>query len=161
MTLSSSDAAGVWKIYALKLTDNVGNKASFGDLESYGLPASIEIIGGAESVVPTLNSISVNQATFDVTDGPQQIIFTVDATDESGINWSAGINRTNVILQHPNGGVYHYAVGDNDDSGKLSVTLSSSDAAGEWKIYAFQLTDNVVNKSGFVYLESYGLPASI
>ena len=161
VTLSSSDAAGVWKIYALNLTDNVGNKASFGNLESYGLPASIEIIGGAESVVPTLNSISVNQATFDVTDGPQQIIFTVDATDESGINWSAGINRTNVILQNPNGTGYRWVVGDNDDPGKLSVTLSSSDAAGVWKIYALNLTDNVGNKASFGNLESYGLPSFI
>jgi hypothetical protein len=165
ITINSDDSGGIWSFYFLALTDNLGNRSllNVSALESYGLPASIEIIGGAETVVPTLNSISVNKTTFDVTDGPQAIIFTVDASDDSGINWSAGSNRTNVILQNPNGSGYRYAVGDNDDPGKLSVTLSSSDAAGAWKIYALQLTDNVGNQASFdsSARESYGLPASI
>jgi hypothetical protein len=165
ITINSDDSGGIWSFYFLALTDNLGNRSllNVSALESYGLPASIEIIGGAETVVPTLNSISVNKTTFDVTDGPQAIIFTVDASDDSGINWSAGSNRTNVILQNPNGSGYRYAVGDNDDPGKLSVTLSSSDTAGAWKIIALSIRDNVGNQASFDSSArgNFGLPSFI
>ena len=44
----------------------------------------------------------------------QTILITVEAEDEdeSGINWEAGPNRTNVIFRD-NGGGYHYATESN------------------------------------------------
>ena len=112
--------------------------------------------------MPTLNAISVNQATIDVTEGPQTITFTVDATDASGINWSAGANNTNVIMQDP-GGTYHWATGNNDDPGKLSITASSSDVSGKWQILRLELKDNVGNigRFGASLLSDFGLPSFI
>lgn len=52
---------------------------------------------------PVLNAISVDKVTVDVTEGPQTLTFTVDVTDESGINWSAGVNNTGMVLQDAGG----------------------------------------------------------
>ena len=90
----------------------------------------------ADTDGPTLNSISVNQTTVDVTDGPQSLILTLDATDDSGIDWSAGVNDSGMVLQDAGGG-YHYAPGNSDDPGKLSITISSDDIGGNWSFAFF------------------------
>ena len=161
---SSNDVGGKWQIVRVNLTDNVGNRGSFSGsaLDDLGLPSFIEVVGGVESDDPVLNSISLNQATFDVTEGPQTIIFTVEATDESGINWSSGANRTDVVMQDA-GGSYHWAIGNNDDPGKLSIVASSNDVGGKWQIVRVNLTDNVGNRGSFSgsALDDLGLPSFI
>ena len=67
---------------------------------------------GHEYNPPRLNAISIAKVTIDVSQGEQTILITVEAEDESGINWEAGPNRTNVIFRD-NGGGYHYATGSN------------------------------------------------
>jgi len=111
---------------------------------------------------PVLNAISVDKVTVDVTEGPQTLTFTVDATDESGINWSAGVNKTGMVLQDADGG-YHYATGNSDDPGKLSVTISSDDKVGNWRFAFLALTDNLGNRGVFFKsaVEEYGIPGFI
>ena len=164
ITISSDDKGGNWSFAFLALTDNLGNRRLFSTsvLNSFGLPNSIEIIGGIESDPPVLNAISVDEVTVDVTDSPQTLTFTVDAVDASGINWSAGVNSTGMVLQDAGGG-YHYAGGDSNDPGKLSITISSDDIGGNWKLAFLALTDNVGNKSLFSKsaVEEYGIPGFI
>ncbi len=164
VTISSDDKGGNWRFAFLALTDNLGNRGLFfaSVLQSFGLPNSIEIIGGIESDPPVLNAISVDKVTVDVTEGPQTLTFTVDATDESGINWSAGVNNTGMVLQDAGGG-YHYATGNSDDPGKLSVTISSDDKVGNWRLAFLALTDNLGNRGVFFKsaVEEYGIPGFI
>ena len=111
---------------------------------------------------PDLISISVDKTTIDVSLAPQTVTFTVEATDQSGINWSAGSNSTAIVMQDAGGG-YHYALGNNDSPGKLSITVSSDDKTGSWRFSFLALTDNEGNRSLFSNsaLQSFGLPASI
>ena len=164
ITVTSDDKTGSWRFCFLALTDKEGNKSLFSSstLQSFGLPVSIETTGGVESVLPVLRGISVDKATVDVSQADQTITFTVDATDESGINWSAGVNNTGIIMQDPSGG-YHYAPGNNDDPGKLTVTVNSSEVVGNWKILRLHLTDSVGNNGNFNIssLNALGLPSFI
>ena len=164
ITISSDDIGGNWSFAFLALTDNLGNRSLFSTsvLNSFGLPNSIEIIGGIESDPPVLNAISVDKVTVDVTESPQTLTFTVAATDETGINWSAGVNNTGMVLQDAGGG-YHYAPGNNDDPGKLSITISSDDIVGNWSFAFLALTDNLGNRTLFSKsaVEEYGIPGFI
>ena len=161
-TIDSSNKNGIWQILWLALEDKVGNRKVFysSTLTNLGLPSSFEVLGGTESISPVLNSISVNKVTLDFKEGPQTVTYSVDASDESGINWSAGANKTNVLLYNSG---YRYITGSNNQPGKLYTTFESSDIrSGRWPIQAIEITDNVGNKlrySGDTAFSNYGLPA--
>jgi hypothetical protein len=163
ITISSDDKGGNWSFAFLALTDNLGNRRLFSAsvLQSFGLPNSIEIIGGIDSDPPVLNAISVDKVTVDVTEGPQTLTFTVDATDESGVNWSAGSFGTDLVLAA--GGTFYRAQGSDDEPGKLTISVDSSRVGGNWEINRLYLKDNLGNvKSwGSATLISLGLPAFI
>jgi carboxyl-terminal processing protease len=115
-----------------------------------------------DDVPPTFNAISVNSANLDVSAEPKTLVFTVDATDNTQIDWGAGANKTNVILQHSNGD-YRWATGDSSNPGVLSVTFSSDDPGGEWQILRLEMLDVHLNKA-WVRLDTLieaGLPSSI
>ena len=111
---------------------------------------------------PGLISIEVNKTSVDVSGGAQTLIFTLETSDDSGINWSAGKTKTAVVMQDLGGG-YHYAVGTNESPGILTVILTSGDKTGSWEFSFLVLTDNQDNRSMFgnAALRSFGLPASI
>tara|TARA_B110000908_G_C10248519_1_gene450357 strand:- start:486 stop:1946 length:1461 start_codon:yes stop_codon:yes gene_type:complete len=125
------------------------------------LACQSSVSGAAEGAPPVLNGITVDKVSVDVSAGPQVITFAIDASDESGINWSAGV-RTAITFKDE-GGNYHYANGDNADPGKLSITIDSSDPRGSWEIRWLSLTDNLGNKATIYSrdLASYGLPPFI
>jgi hypothetical protein len=80
-------------------------------------------------------------------------------TDESGINWSAGPNRTDVVLESPTSG-YKWATGSNDNPGELTISFNQSDK-GIWPIRRIEITDiygNIVRRSD---IGSIGLPSHI
>ena len=111
---------------------------------------------------PGLISIEVNKTSVDVSGGAQTLIFTLETSDDSGINWSAGKTKTAVVMQDLGGG-YHYAVGTSESPGILTVILTSGDKTGSWEFSFLVLTDNQDNRSMFgnAALRSFGLPASI
>ena len=76
-------------------------------------------------------------------------------TDESGINWSAGPNRTNVVFDSPTSG-YKWAMGSNDNPGELSVSFNQGDE-GAWTILRVQITDIYGNRVGKDDVGSLGL----
>ncbi|MDB9737467.1 VCBS repeat-containing protein, partial [Porticoccaceae bacterium] len=170
LSVNSSDQEGIWEVAYLALKDTLGNRSLFmidellasGFLAYISEVGGIEIIGGVESTPPTLSALTLNKASFDVSQAPQTIIFTVDAFDESGINWSAGPNKSNIIMQDQQFG-YHYAIGDDNAPGTLSVAVTQNDNAGRWKILRLQLTDSVGNKETVQLsdLELLGLPSFV
>jgi len=115
----------------------------------------------AESDPPVLNSISVDKTVVDVTQGSQVLTFSLDITDQSGISWAAGRNDTNIVLENPNSG-YAYAIGTNEEPGKLKVTFDNADA-GVWSILWLEVKD-IYNNELFIRvnaLQEFGLPTYV
>ena len=157
ITVDSDNVGGEWEISWLELTDVHGNYVIISDLSAYGMPESITVIGGKEANPPTLNAISIDKVTADVSEEPQTITVSVDASDESGIDWSAGRNRTNLIFQDAGGG-FHFATGSNENPGVLQITIDNEDIGGEWEIKWLELTDVHGNYTLIRNLSDYGLP---
>ena len=154
--IDSNDTGGAWDIKWLSITDTLGNKKVYSSLSSFGLPASIEIIGGVESDPPVLIAISVDKVSVDVSQAPQTVTFTVEATDATGIRWDS----SNVTLKDQ-GGTYHYAYSSSDTPGIFSIEIDSNDTGGAWDIKWLSITDTLGNKKVYSSLSSFGLPASI
>jgi len=104
---------------------------------------------------PTLNSITVDNSVIDVTLGTQTVTFTIDATDDSGIDWESSY----LALDDPNSGNHEYIYGTNDNPGSFTILFDSTDE-GVWKTNYIRIYDIFRNqffsyqKSDFV---SYGL----
>ena len=156
--ISSDDVGGVWGLQWLNLEDIHGNKQTIRNLGDYGMPGSIEIIGGKENEPPTLNAISINKVTIDVREEPQTLIATVDATDESGIDW--GVLGTSLVFRDQ-GGSFHRLRGNNENPGELRIDISSDDVGGVWGLQWLNLEDIHGNKQTIRNLGDYGIPTYI
>ena len=121
---------------------------------------SLEIFGasGAESDGPELVAISVNKVTLDVSSAPQTVTFSVDATDESGLDW--GHWGTYIYLRHSNGRLFS-APSSNETPRVFNLTFDSDDPAGTYSITFMYLYDSLGNSSRFnsSTFQSFGLPA--
>jgi hypothetical protein len=156
ITIDNEDVGGEWEILLLDLADVHGNSTRIRNLSDYGLPDSIKIIGGKESDPPILNAISIDKVTVDVSEEPQTITVSVDASDESGINWEDRYD-TDLTVQDSEGG-FHYARGSNDNPGELQITIDNEDVGGEWEILWLDLVDVHGNSTKIRNLSDYGLP---
>jgi hypothetical protein len=156
ITIDNEDVGGEWSISALYLEDVHGNSARIPNLSDYGMPDSIQIIGGKEADPPTLNAISFNKVTVDVSEESQTLTVSVDASDESGVNWGDTYN-TQLVFRDSAGG-FHYARGSNDNPGVLQITIDNEDVGGEWEIKWLELADVHGNSTLIRNLSDYGLP---
>ena len=156
---------GAWTIRWVEITDIYGNLVRNHDASSLGLPSHIYIDNGLytgttpESKPPIIYSASVDQTLVDVSSGAQTVTFLVNVTDESGINWSAGPNRTTVTFESPTSG-YKWATGSNDNPGELSVSFNQGDE-GAWTIKWVEITDIYGNLVRNHDASSLGLPSQI
>ena len=143
----------------LTLVDVNGNAKDFSNLSEYDFPDSIEVLGGAEADPPSLEAISIDKVTVDVTEESQTITITVDASDESGVDWENfySFKRTQLWFRDA-GGTYHYALGNNENPGILTLTIDNSDVGGEWQVGRLTLVDVNGNAKDFSNLTAYGLP---
>ena len=159
LTIDNSDVGGEWQVGKLTLVDVNGNAKDFSNLSEYDFPDSIEVLGGAEADPPSLEAISIDKVTVDVTEESQTITITVDASDESGVDWENfySFNRTQLWFRDP-GGTYHYALGNNENPGILTLTIDNSDVGGEWQVGRLTLVDVNGNAKDFSNLTAYGLP---
>ena len=100
-----SDFNGDWLVTFAQLQDTLGNNRvpiSGNSLLDLGLGSkTITVVGGVEADIPTLESITVDKVSVDVSAGAQTVTFAITATDSSGIVWDAGANQTDVVLQGP------------------------------------------------------------
>jgi molybdenum cofactor biosynthesis enzyme len=159
LTIDNSDVGGEWQVGRLTLVDVNGNAKDFSNLSEYDFPDSIEVLGGAEADPPSLSAISIDKVTVDVTEESQTITITVDASDESGVDWENrySLDRTQLWFRDP-GGTYHYALGNNENPGILTLTIDNSDVGGEWQVGRLTLVDVNGNAKDFSNLTAYGLP---
>ena len=111
-----------------------------------------------DSSGPELVSIVVDKTIVDVSSGPKTVTFTIDATDATGIDWAAGINKTNVVLSRPSGNgpagslansAYKWALSSEDDPGVFTVDFGQSDFNGDWLVTFAQLQDTLGNNRVF------------
>ena len=76
--------------------------------------------------IPTLESITVDKVSVDVSEGAQTVTFNITATDPSGVVWEAGANQTDVVIQGPDSS-YRYAISSNESPGAFTVEFDSDD----------------------------------
>ncbi len=162
ISISNEDVGGDWQVVALNLVDVNGNHRRISNLSDYGMPDSIEVIGGTEADAPILNAISIDKETVDVTEEPQTVAITVDASDESGVDWENiySFKRSQLVLRDA-GGTFHYARGSNETPGVMTISISSDNVGGEWLVVALDLVDVHGNHRRISNLSDYGMPESI
>ena len=80
---------GLWVVGEVRLFDTLGNGISYyGKIGELGESTSVEVIGGVESAPPILTSFSINPVNVDVSEADQIVTFTVEAEDDTGVDWS-------------------------------------------------------------------------
>jgi hypothetical protein len=143
-----SDFTGDWLVTFAQLQDTLGNNSIFSSnsLLNLGLDSkTITVVGGVEAGIPTLESITVDKVSVDVSGGAQTVTFGITATDPSGIVWDAGAIQTDVVLQGPDSS-FRYAISSNESPGVFTVEFDSDDAKGAWNIVFADLRDSVGNR---------------
>jgi hypothetical protein len=120
-----------------------------------GLSARVQ----TETDPPELVAISVDKVSVDVSEAPQTVTFTVEATDETGIAW--GSSR---VEMKDKGGTYRNARGSMDTPGIFSIEIDSSYPGGVWDMQWLRISDTLGNNKVYYYndsLSSLGLPGFI
>ena len=143
-----SDFNGDWSVNFAQLQDTLGNKSTYfsNSLLDLGLGSeTLTVVGGVEADIPTLESITVDKVSVDVSAGAQTVTFTITATDSSGIVWDAGANQTDVVLQGPDSS-YRYAISSNESPDVFTVEFDADDPKGAWNIVFAELRDSVGNR---------------
>ena len=77
---------------------------------------------------PIVNAIYVDNSILDVTTGNQTLTLTVNATDDSDIDWPSSY----IALDDPNSSSNRYIYGSNENPGTFTTSFSTSDE-GVWK----------------------------
>ena len=93
----------------------------------------------SESDPPVLNSVEIDKVSIDVNAGPQTVTFTLDVSDESGIDWA----RSCLCLDSPSGVLIILRSADAD--GVFTLDLTSSTPSGKYDISTIQLYDTLGN----------------
>ena len=94
---------------------------------------------------PVLVSLTVDKTSVDVSESEQTVTFTLAFTDETGIK---GGGYTYINLTAPNGSTKYVNNFQTSISSPVtgSTTLSSTNAAGNWKISSLSLRDPADNQ---------------
>ena len=148
VNFGQSDFSGDWSVSFAQLQDTLGNRSTYSanSLLDLGLDSqSITVVGGVEADIPTLESITVDKVSVDVSASAQVVTFAITATDLSDIVWDAGANQTDVVLQGPDSS-YRYAISSNESPGVFTVEFESDDPRGTWDILRAELKDSVGNR---------------
>ena len=106
-----------------------------------------------ESDPPTLNSVTVDKLTLDVSGGDQTVTFAYDAEDATGIDWAA----STICLDSPSGSPLCSSLSS------FSVDFSTSSNSGTWWISNVQLQDTLGNLGYYdrADLTAMGVPSFI
>ena len=130
LDISQTDPNGTWLLTYLYLKDLNGNQ------KRYELSIEVLVEGGMESDPPVLNSIKADKESIDVTNEGQTVTFTVDASDETGVDWE----NTVLHLDKPGGG-FREPVGSNENPGEIKLDISQTDPNGTWLLTYLYLKD--------------------
>jgi hypothetical protein len=87
-------AAGVWTLFGLQLSDNVGNFEFLGtqQLQNLGFPTAVNVTSTpSDSAPPVLTGLSITPLVINTSTGPQTITLDLGLTDNlSGVDFTAG-----------------------------------------------------------------------
>ena len=153
LDLSASDPSGTYAISSAQFYDTLGNKSTYGptELMDMGFPISIELFGGTESDAPVLNRLSIDNEIIDVSTGPKTVRFTLDVSEDSGIDWA----KSCVCLLSPSGAVI--ILQNPDSENRLTLDLSSTDPSGRYFLSLIQLDDVFGNRAVYRSSDIQGL----
>ena len=109
---------------------------------------------GSDSDGPVLNGIEIDKVSIDVSSGPQTVTFTLDISDETGIDWA----RSCLCINTPGGDLI--ILRSTESNGVFTLDLSSSDPSGRYLIGTVQLYDTIGNRKiyGQNEIASLGFP---
>ena len=97
-----------------------------------------------ESDPPELLSFSLNPSAVDVSVGPVEVIFTVEASDESDIDWTS----SKLEFNSPSGAAY-YLEFSAEAPHLASFVLSCNDPEGTWSVGYVRLLDELGNRKNY------------
>jgi len=142
-TLSSSDPSGTWQVGEVRLFDTLGNGLSYyGKSGELGASTSVEVEGGVESNPPTLISFSIDKVSVDVSESDQIVTFTVDAEDETGVDWS---NPDTKLEFNSPSGASNYINFSTDIPHVAKYILNCDSSIGTWQVGEVRLFDTLGN----------------
>ena len=145
-TISSSDPSGQWEVGYVRLLDEHGNRKNYyavsGELD--GFETTVQVQGGVESTPPTLDSFTITPTEVNVSSQDQTITFTVEASDESEIDWA----ESKVEFNSPSGQSNYPRFSDTAPH-IATWTISSSDPSGQWEVGYVRLLDEHGNRKNY------------
>jgi len=110
-----------------------------------------------ETDPPELVSISVDKYAADISTSEQTFTFQVEATDESGIDWS----KSAISFKPEGGALSTFVSSDPDNSGQFMLTLSNEDQSGIWQIQFLRLIDVHGNRDDYYGAELVALDLKV
>ena len=128
---------GIWRPEFLRVYDVYSNyffAYREGDFNALGLTSLIvnngfyDDINQVELNSPIVNAIYVDNSILDVTTGNQTLTITVDATDDSDIDWPSSY----IALDDPYSGNPRWIYGSNENPGTFTTSFSALDE-GVWR----------------------------
>jgi hypothetical protein len=156
-TLSSVDASGTWLVREIRLFDVNGNSknyyASSGGLGAF--PTSVDVSGGTESNPPILNAFAIDKVSVDVSENDQTITFTVDAEDDTGVDWNNP--DTKLRFDSPSGQSFY--INFSSTAPHIATHIFNClSSEGTWLVREIRLFDVNGNSKNY-YASSGGLGA--
>jgi len=162
--VSAFAAEGDYSLVSISITDMAGNNKWYtaNDLQSLGFPTLFNVINtNADSILPTLDSLSITPAIIDVTSNEQLVTVNFQVTDNIGIEF------VGVVFDDPAGNSWKTQVflPDTDtptpiNTGLLEFTVPVLSTEGDYSIFAISVTDIVGNNQWYTTddLISLGFP---
>ena len=161
LTLDPDEPSGLWPIRVVYLKDTLGNTGYYNRtaLDALGVPQSIEVTGGGSDFEgPVLQSLNISPTSIDLSAGAQTIEFTIQAEDDSGIQWGGG--GAFLALDSP-GGVSKYVYFSETEPHTGELTLDPDEPSGLWPIRVVYLKDTLGNTGYYnrTALDALGVPS--
>lgn len=147
ITIPQYMPAGKWSFSSIYIEDNVGNHYdSYIQGQSYEFNVTNTSSTSTDTEVPKLTSFTYSTNTVNVSNGPQQIDFTIIATDNL-----SGIKRAYVYAYSPSGQQYEFGWASLTSGSYLNgvykgtIEIPQYAETGQWSFTYIYIEDNVGN----------------
>lgn len=165
-TFNPGAETGSWRVQFIELRDRVGNTRYYGtgELQSLGLPTTLQVTAATDSTPPVLIGLSLSPLTLDTSAGAVPVSGVIQAADSG-----TGLRQAAVALFSPSGSQRVDCVTAVLPAGTLNASVPCSglfpqhSEAGVWEVRFVQLTDHANNTTTIqkAALQQMGLPVAV
>ena len=143
----------IWHVTSLSVHDRVWNNirlSEFG-LQALGFPTEIDIFSDPDDItVPEVVDFSFTPLAIDTSAGPQQVTFTLHATDDLSSFYSSSFQIRSPSGTQARSGTFwptHLIAGDEMDGVyKYTITIPQYSEIGLWYVSYLSIADDVWNQ---------------